>query len=45
MPDLDIEKAASFEEFESEMLAKPGIRREYEALIPKYDRISSLLRV
>jgi len=38
-------KAPSFEEFEAEMLARPGVRREYEALIPKYDRISSLLRV
>ena len=36
-------KATNFEEFETELLQKPGIRREYEALQPKYDMIRSLI--
>jgi len=36
-------KATNFEEFEAELLKKPGIRREYEALRPKYDMIRSLI--
>lgn len=36
-------KATNFEEFEAELLKKPGIRREYEALKPKYDMIQSLI--
>jgi len=36
-------KATNFEEFEAELLKKPGIRREYEALKPKYDMIRSLI--
>jgi len=36
-------KATSYEEFEAELLKKPEIRREYEALKPKYDMIQSLI--
>ena len=36
-------KATNFKEFEAELLKKPGIRREYEALKPKYDMIRSLI--
>ena len=36
-------KATSYEEFEKELLRKPAIRREYEALKPKYDMIWSLM--
>ena len=36
-------KATDFEEFEAELLKKPGICREYEALKPKYDMIRSLI--
>ena len=36
-------KATNFEEFEARILEKPEIRREYEALKPKYDMIRSLI--
>ena len=36
-------KATNFEEFEAKLLEKPEIRREYEALKPKYDMIRSLI--
>ncbi len=36
-------KATNFDEFERELLKRPGIRREYEALQPKYDMIRSLI--
>ena len=36
-------KATKYEEFEAELLKKPGIRQEYEALKPKYDMIRSLI--
>ena len=36
-------KATNFEEFEARLLEKPEIRREYEALKPKYDMIRSLI--
>ena len=36
-------KATNYEEFEAELLKRPGIRREYEALQPKYDMIRSLI--
>ena len=36
-------KATRYEEFEAELLKKPGIRKEYEALQPKYDMIRSLI--
>ena len=37
-------KATNFEEFEAALLEKPGIRREYEALKPRYDMIRSLIK-
>ena len=37
-------KATNYEEFEAELLKKPQIRKEYEALKPKYDMIRSLHR-
>jgi DNA-binding XRE family transcriptional regulator len=37
-------KATRYEDFEAELLARPGIRKEYEALKPKYDIIRSLIR-
>jgi DNA-binding XRE family transcriptional regulator len=36
-------RATNFEEFEAELLKDPGVRREYEALKPKYDMIRSLI--
>jgi len=36
-------RATNFEEFEVRLLEKPEIRREYEALKPKYDMIRSLI--
>jgi len=36
-------RATNFEEFEAGLLEKPEIRREYEALKPKYDMIRSLI--
>jgi predicted transcriptional regulator len=36
-------KATKFEEFEAKLLEKPEIRKEYEALKPKYDMIRSLI--
>lgn len=35
--------ATSFEEFEEELLKRPGIRKEYDALRPKYDMIRSII--
>src|SRR4030066_2313273 len=37
-------KATKFEEFEAKLLEKPEIRREYEALKPRYEMIRSLIR-
>ena len=37
-------KATMFEEFEAELLGRPGVRREYEALRPRYDMIRGLIR-
>jgi DNA-binding XRE family transcriptional regulator len=37
-------RATTFEEFEAELLEKPEIRREYEALKPRYDMIRSLIK-
>jgi DNA-binding XRE family transcriptional regulator len=34
----------SFTEFEADLLKKPGIRREYEALKLRYDMIKSLIK-
>ena len=36
-------KATTYEEIEAELLKKLGIRKEYEALQPKYDMIRSLI--
>ncbi|MDD5435725.1 MAG: helix-turn-helix domain-containing protein [Nitrospira sp.] len=36
-------KTTKFEEFEAKLLEDPEIRREYEALKPKYDMIRSLI--
>jgi DNA-binding XRE family transcriptional regulator len=30
-------KGTKYEEFEAELLKRPGVRKEYEALKPKYD--------
>lgn len=37
-------KGTSFEEFEAELLSKPGIRKEYEALQPRYDLVRALIK-
>jgi len=36
-------RATNYEKFEAELLKRPGIRKEYEALQPKYDMIRSLI--
>ena len=36
-------RATNYEQFEAELLEKPGIRREYEALKPKYDMIRTII--
>ena len=40
---MTIKKATGFEEFEAELLKKPGVRKEYEALKPKYEMIRKLI--
>lgn len=37
-------KGTPFEEFEAELLSKPGVRKEYEALKPRYDMVRALIR-
>ena len=37
-------KATNFEDFEAVLLKKTGVRREYEALKPRYDMIRSLIK-
>ena len=37
-------RATNFDEFEAELLKKAGIRKEYEALKPKYEMILSLIK-
>jgi DNA-binding XRE family transcriptional regulator len=37
-------RATKFEEFEAALLEKPGVRREYEALKPRYDMIRSFIK-
>lgn len=37
-------RATNFEEFEAGLLKRPGVRREYEALKPRYDMIKSLIK-
>ena len=36
-------KATNYEEFEAELLKRPGICREYDALKPKYNIIHSII--
>jgi len=36
-------KATNFEEFEAELLKRPGVRQEYDALKPKYEIIRSII--
>jgi len=36
-------KGTKYEDFEAELLKKPEIRREYEALKPKYEMIKNLI--
>ena len=36
-------KATNYEEFEPELLKRPGIRKEYDALRPKYNIIRSII--
>jgi hypothetical protein len=38
------QKTTRYEDFEAELLEKPGIRKEYEALKPKYELIRSLIK-
>jgi predicted transcriptional regulator len=37
-------RATNYEQFEAELLKRPGIRQEYEALQPKYDMIRNLIQ-
>lgn len=37
-------KPTNYEEFEARLLENPEIRREYEALKPRYDMIRSLIK-
>ncbi len=37
-------RATNYEEFEAGLLEKPEIRKEYEALKPKYEMIISLIK-
>lgn len=36
-------KRTNYEEFEAELLKRPGVRREYDALKPKYSIIHSII--
>ena len=36
-------KATNYEEFEAELLKRPGVRKEYDALKPKYNIIHSII--
>ena len=38
------EKGENYEEFEAELLKDPEVRKEYEALKPKYDTIRKRLK-
>ena len=37
-------KATNYDKFEAELLEKPEIRKEYEALKPKYDMVRILIK-
>jgi predicted transcriptional regulator len=39
-----VKKATNYDEFEAKLLEKPIIRREYEALRPRYEMIRSLIK-
>ena len=41
---MNKKKATNFEEFEAELLQDSEIKKEYEALKPKYDMIQSLIK-
>jgi DNA-binding XRE family transcriptional regulator len=36
-------KSTNYIEFETELLDKPGIRKEYDALKPKYDLVRTII--
>ena len=36
-------KLTRYESFEAELIGKPGIRREYDALKPKYDLVRAII--
>ena len=36
-------RATNYEQFEAELLKKPGIRKEYERLEPKYNMIRAII--
>lgn len=40
---MKIGKSTKYVEFEAELLNKPGIRREYDALKPKYDLVQTII--
>lgn len=40
---MKIVKPTKYEEFEAELLNKPGIRREFDALKPKYDLVRTII--
>ncbi|MDD5287906.1 MAG: helix-turn-helix domain-containing protein [Dehalococcoidales bacterium] len=40
---MNNKKPTNYEEFEAELLKDPEIRKEYDALKPKYDMIRSLI--
>lgn len=37
------QRTTNYEQFEAELLRRPEVRKEYEALRPKYDMIRSLI--
>ena len=36
-------KPTRYEDFEAELLDRPGVRREYDALKPKYDLVQTII--
>ena len=40
---MNNKRATNYDEFVAKLLEKPGVRKEYEALKPKYDMIRSLI--
>jgi DNA-binding XRE family transcriptional regulator len=41
---MNTKKPTDFNKFEESLLKKPGIRNEYEALKPRYDMITTLIK-